>query len=75
MTVIVVSHDFVLTLGFAKNVAHVNRTAHVHKALDFTPEMLRKLSESSMRHICPVELITQGYFQLRNSSAGGDRND
>ncbi|MCE5250373.1 ABC transporter ATP-binding protein [bacterium] len=66
MTIIVVSHDYALTLGFAKTVAHVNRTLHVHKSLDFTPEMIKKLSESSLRHICPVELITQGYFRMGN---------
>ena len=75
MTIVVVSHDFALTLGFAKTVAHVKRTVHVHKSLDFTPEMLNKLSESSLRHICPVELIAQGYFQMRSSSDQGRGHD
>jgi zinc transport system ATP-binding protein len=75
MTVVVVSHDFALTLGFAKTVAHVNRTLHVHKSLDFTPEMLKKLSESSLKYICPVEMITQGYFQLKSSPPEGHDHD
>ncbi|MFC1607027.1 metal ABC transporter ATP-binding protein [Candidatus Latescibacterota bacterium] len=75
MTIIVVSHDFVLTLGFAKTVAHVNKTAHVHKSLDFTPEMLSRLTESSLKHICPVELITQGYLQIKSLSDEGGNHD
>ncbi len=75
MAIVVVSHDFVLTLGFAKTVAHVNRTMHVHKSHDFTPEMLRKLSESSLKYICPVEMIAQGYFQLKSSPPEGRDHD
>jgi len=71
MTILVVSHDYALTLGFVKTVAHVNKTIHIHEALDFTPEMLRKLSESSLKNICPVELITQGYLHLNATSSEG----
>jgi zinc transport system ATP-binding protein len=75
MTIIIVSHDYALTLGFARTVAHVNRTLHVHKSLDFTPEMLMKLSESSLKHICPVELIAQGYFQMRKPFSRDNSHD
>lgn len=75
MTILVVSHDYALTLGFAKTVAHVNKTIHIHEALDFNPEMLRKLSESSLKNICPVELITQGYLHMHSQPSESSDND
>ena len=70
MTIIVVSHDYTLTLGYAKTVAHINKTMHVHKALDFTPEMFLKLEKSTLKDICPVEFIKE-YLQTKTISVHG----
>ncbi|MBN1290724.1 MAG: ABC transporter ATP-binding protein [Candidatus Latescibacteria bacterium] len=70
MTIIVVSHDYALTLGYAKTVAHINKTMHVHEALDFTPEMFLKLENSSLKDICPIELIKE-YLQIKATAESG----
>ena len=57
MTVIVASHDVTGVLGFARSMAYVNGSLHVHDAPDITPELLERISGTPLRRICPVEVI------------------
>ena len=50
MSIVVVSHDLSLTLGYAKKVLYVNKNAVIHEIPDF------KLDVSG--HICEVDLLT-----------------
>lgn len=60
MSIIVVSHDLSLTLGYAKKVLYVNKNAVIHEIPDF------KLDVSG--HICEVDLLTHFAMQPNNSS-------
>jgi zinc transport system ATP-binding protein len=57
ITVVVVSHDLDILLGYAKSVAHVNTTLHYHREPIMTPELHSQFRDLSIRHICPVELF------------------
>jgi len=59
ITVVVVSHDLDILLGYAKSVAHVNTTLHYHREPILTPELLSWYNTLSIRHICPVELFAR----------------
>ena len=62
MSIVVVSHDLSLTLGYAKKVLYVNKNAVIHEIPDF------KLDVSG--HICEVDLLTHFAMQPNNSSLG-----
>ncbi|MCD6307449.1 MAG: metal ABC transporter ATP-binding protein [Candidatus Latescibacteria bacterium] len=59
MAVIVATHDVTGVLGFARSMAYVNGTLHVHEAPDMTPELLEKISGTPLDRLCPVEVIAR----------------
>ncbi|MBN1932913.1 MAG: metal ABC transporter ATP-binding protein [Desulfobacterales bacterium] len=54
ITILVVSHDFMVLSSYIKAVACVNQRVHFHAAAEITDEMLE------MAYHCPVELIAHG---------------
>lgn len=58
MTILVVSHDLTILLGYAKSVAYVNTTLFPHHGPLISPEMLVNLAGSPLEHICPIELLS-----------------
>ena len=61
MTILVVSHDLTMLLGYAKSVAHVNTTLHYHSAPLLSPDLLGRLDGLPREHVCPVELLAPGF--------------
>lgn len=70
MTVIVVSHDISILLGYAKTVAHVNKTLYLHSAPIVTTEMLSCLRGYSAGHICPIELLSSDLLAKHTRTTG-----
>lgn len=56
-TMLVVSHDISALLGFAKSVAYVNGSLHLHHAPCLAIDKLGKLAGTSLRDICPPEFL------------------
>ena len=54
ITILVVSHDFMVLSSYIKSIACVNQRVHFHEAAEITDEMLE------MAYHCPVELIAHG---------------
>ncbi|MFC1693214.1 metal ABC transporter ATP-binding protein [Candidatus Latescibacterota bacterium] len=62
ITVLVVNHDLAVLMGYARSVAFMNTSLHVHEEVPgFTPELLEKMSGSPLGKICPVELVSYLY--------------
>ena len=61
MSVIVVSHDINVVLGYATKIAHINKTIYMHDApsLKVKKNILKTLN-SAQGHLCPVELVGAG---------------
>lgn len=58
ITILVVSHDLTILLGYAKTVAYVNIDLFPHHAPFMSPDLLIRLAGSSRDHICPIELLS-----------------
>ena len=56
-TLVVVSHDVSALLGFAKSVAYVNGSLHLHRAPCLALDKLGKLAGTSLQDICPPEFL------------------
>lgn len=69
MTVVVVSHDLSILLSYARSVAHVNKTLHLHHEPIMNKEMLYRLNSVPIEHFCPVDLFSSD--QNPSQSAGG----
>jgi len=54
VTIVVVSHDFMVLSSYIKSVACVNRQVHFHDRPEMTKDMMK------MAYHCPVELIAHG---------------
>lgn len=54
VTILVVSHDFMVVSSYVKSVICVNQCVHQHDAAEMTQEML------DMSYRCPVELVAHG---------------
>lgn len=54
VTILVVSHDFMVVSSYVKSVICVNQYVHQHDAAEMTREML------DMSYQCPVELVAHG---------------
>jgi zinc transport system ATP-binding protein len=54
VTILVVSHDFMVVSSYVKSVICVNQCVHQHDAAEMTQEML------DMSYQCPVELVAHG---------------
>lgn len=67
MSIVVVSHDLSLTLGYAKKVLYVNKNAVIHEIPHFELDM--------SGHICEVDLLTHFAMQPNNSSLGNHSVD
>ncbi len=67
MTVVVVSHDLNLLLGYARSVAHVSTTLHIHREPILSTEKLVQLNGMSGGHFCPVELLSPDLKQSQSS--------
>lgn len=53
ITIVIVSHDFMVLSSYIKSVACVNRTLHYHPEAEVTDRMLEQ-------YHCPVELVAHG---------------
>ena len=60
-TVIVVSHDLNVLMGYATKVAYVqDRTLYLHDGPQWSREGLQKHLGRTVDHVCPVELFNPG---------------
>jgi zinc transport system ATP-binding protein len=54
VTIVMVTHEFMVVSSFVKSVACVNRSVHFHGASEITAEMIEDT------YSCPVELVAHG---------------
>lgn len=72
LTIVVVSHDLTILLGYAKSLAHVNTTLHHHPEPVLAPESLALIAGLSAPRTCPVELLRKNDLGRQNHGAFRD---
>lgn len=60
MTIVVVSHEWIVISSYVKSVACVNRQLHFHQHPEINAEMMNVMYPNSRKDSCPVELIAHG---------------
>jgi len=57
ITIVVISHDISLIMGYAKKVAYVNRSLYLHQADEIHGQNIAESEELSFGHFCTVDLL------------------
>ncbi|BBO90308.1 metal ABC transporter ATP-binding protein [Desulfosarcina ovata] len=65
VSIIVVSHDFLVISTYVKSVACVNRRLHYHHQAEITGDMMEAMYPCTVEEVCPVELVTHGRLPHR----------
>jgi zinc transport system ATP-binding protein len=60
ITVLVVSHDLLVTSRYVKSVACVNKKLHYHDQAEITGDILETMYPCTVEEVCPVELVAHG---------------
>jgi len=60
ITILVVSHEWVIISSYVKSVACVNKNLHYHHQSEIDREMTDILYPHSQRDVCPVEWVAHG---------------
>lgn len=60
VTILVVSHEWVVISTFVKSIACVNRQLHFHNRPEIDSDMMQTMFPHSPREVCPVELVAHG---------------
>ncbi|MCP4690481.1 MAG: ATP-binding cassette domain-containing protein, partial [Desulfobacterales bacterium] len=60
VTILVVSHDLLVISRYVKSVACVNKGLHYHHQAEITGDMLENMYPSTLKEVCPVELVAHG---------------
>jgi zinc transport system ATP-binding protein len=61
ITVLVVSHEWVIISTYVKSIACVNRQLHFHHRPEINAEMMQSMYPNhSLKEVCPVELVAHG---------------
>lgn len=57
LTILVVSHDFLIVSSYAKSIACVNKRLHYHQSVGSTGELMEAFYSCSVEEVCPVEHV------------------
>jgi len=60
ITILVVSHEWIVISAYVKSVACVNKQLHFHHQAEINPDMMKTMFPHSLKEICPVELVAHG---------------
>ncbi len=60
ITILVVSHEWVVISTYVKSIACVNRQLHFHNQPEINSEMMQSMYPHSLKDACPVELVAHG---------------
>jgi len=57
ITILVVSHDLLVTATYVKSVACVNKRLHYHNHGELTGDILESMYSCTVEEVCPVDLV------------------
>ena len=60
MTILLVSHEWIVISAYVKSVACVNRHLHFHRHPEIDNDMMELMYPNTMKNGCPVELVAHG---------------
>ena len=63
ITILVVSHEWLVISAYVKSVACVNRDLHFHQQPEINAEMKESMLPHAMREVCRVDLVAHGVPQ------------
>lgn len=60
VTILVVSHEWIVISTYVKSIACVNRQLHFHNHPEINDEMMQTMYPHPLKEVCPVELVAHG---------------
>ncbi|MBU2649085.1 ATP-binding cassette domain-containing protein, partial [bacterium] len=60
ITVLVVSHEWIVISTYVKSIACVNRELHFHHRPEIDADMMDTMFPHPLKEVCPVELVAHG---------------
>lgn len=60
ITIMIVSHEWIVISTYVKSVACVNKQLHFHHQPSIDPDMMEIMYPKTMEGVCPVELVAHG---------------
>lgn len=75
VTILVVSHEWVVISTYVKSIACVNRDLHFHNQPEIDGDMMQTMFPHSLKEVCPVELVAHGVPHRVLEPHSDDTND
>ena len=71
MTILIVSHEWIVISTYVKSVACVNKQIHFHNHPEIDSDMMETMYPHTQKEICPVKLVAPGILKSREDKTHG----